>query len=61
MLEWILNNKDWLFSGIGVSIISVLFIMFKKKGGQNINSGNNSTNIQGGDDMNINFGDKKNE
>lgn len=25
MLEWILKNKEWIFSGIGIPIIMVIF------------------------------------
>lgn len=45
-LEWIINNKEWLFSGIGISIISILFLTFKKKSSQTIKYGKDSTNIQ---------------
>jgi len=41
-MEWIVNNKEWVFSGIGVFILSIIFslILSKKK-----NSKENSTNI----------------
>lgn len=29
MLDYILNNKEWIFSGIGVSTIVLLFLCFK--------------------------------
>ena len=34
MLELILNNKDWLFSGIGCTILALLvgFLLRKKNG-----------------------------
>ena len=35
MLDYILNNKEWLFSGIGVTVLGLLFIIiryfYKKK------------------------------
>jgi hypothetical protein len=65
IMDWIIQNKDWLFSGIGVTIIVGLigiFIKSKFKDGSNkkqiIKSGDHSTNIQGGRDVNITFGDK---
>jgi len=35
MIEYILDNKEWIFSGIGVSVLGLLFLIFKysfKKG-----------------------------
>ena len=29
MLEWILKNKEWIFSGIGIPIIVVIFKFIK--------------------------------
>lgn len=31
IIEWIINNKEWVFSGIGVSILSIIITLFKKK------------------------------
>ena len=64
-LEWIIENKEWLFSGIGVTIlvaIAGLFIRNKRDGKnvQTIKSGDNSTNIQSGEKVNINIGGKDN-
>ncbi|AOY53363.1 hypothetical protein [Clostridium perfringens] len=64
-MEWIIENKEWLFSGIGVTIlvaIAGLFIRNKRDGKnvQTIKSGDNSTNIQGGEKVNINIGGKDN-
>lgn len=30
MIEWIFKNKEWLFSGIGVTIVSFVLILIKK-------------------------------
>ncbi|MCR1952885.1 hypothetical protein NSA50_17935 [Clostridium sp. DSM 100503] len=62
-MKWIIENADWIFDGIGVTIlvgVAGLFIKKKvdSKNIQTINSGNNSTNIQGGKDININIGGK---
>ncbi|CCK80188.1 hypothetical protein [Desulfobacula toluolica] len=50
--EWINSNYTWIFSGIGVLIIGSIITFFKKKSSNVINrsqrSGNNSTNIQAG-------------
>lgn len=62
-MKWIIENSDWIFSGIGVTIILIIGgLFFKKKldnkNVQTINSGNNSTNIQGGKNVNVNIGGK---
>lgn len=62
-LKWIMENADWLFSGLGVTILTALGGIFVKKkldnkNSQTINSGNNSTNIQGGGNVNVNIGGK---
>lgn len=64
-LEWIIENASWIFDGIGVTVLAAIVgLFFKKKldnqNTQTINSGNNSTNIQGGKDVNVNIGGKKN-
>lgn len=33
MIEWIIENKDWIFSGIGVLILTSLFELGKSKAG----------------------------
>ncbi|MCK5762911.1 MAG: hypothetical protein KAH05_02210 [Clostridiales bacterium] len=43
MIEWILNNKEWVFSGVGVAIVVTLLAVLKRKN----NSGNNQTIISG--------------
>ncbi len=29
MIEWIISNKEWLFSGLGIAVISAIFTMVK--------------------------------
>ncbi|MFK4330016.1 hypothetical protein ABH955_000668 [Bacillus sp. RC240] len=63
MFDWLNQNKEWFFSGIGVLGISVIGgILFKKakdgKRHQSIHSGDNSTNIQGGKNVNVTLGEK---
>jgi len=50
-MEWILNNKEWIFSGIGVAVISLAIgLVCKKKSEKSIHitqkSGRNSRNFQ---------------
>ena len=50
-MEWIISNKDWIFSGAGIFIISLIIGLFKKKAisrKQIQKSGKNSTNYQAG-------------
>ncbi len=37
MIEWILDNKEWLFSGIGVFVLST-FVWFMKRNSSNSNT-----------------------
>lgn len=62
-MKWIVENANWIFDGIGVTILVAIAGLFVKKklnskSAQTINSGNNSTNIQSGKDVNINIGGK---
>lgn len=54
--NYIINNKEWIFSGIGVFFLTLLVgLLFRQgtaKSSQNIKAGDNSTNIQVGGDMN---------
>lgn len=54
---WVIENKEWLFSGIGVTVsVGVLALIFKKtkaSSTQTIRSGGNSTNILAGRDVSI--------
>ena len=31
MIEWIMSNKEWIFSGLGIAVISALFAIIKTK------------------------------
>lgn len=59
-MEWVIQNKEWLFSGIGVVIITgIIRLVFKNKiPNQSITSGENSHNYQSGNDLNITIGEK---
>ena len=58
LITWIIANKEWLFSGVGVLVISlIVHIIYKYRQPeitQNIQSGDSSINIQSGRDININ-------
>jgi LPXTG-motif cell wall-anchored protein len=62
-MHWIFDNKEWIFSGIGVLAISTMggFIFRKKKPQQSIKSGKFSQNFQSGRDLNIKIGNFDNE
>lgn len=51
LISWLVENMEWLFGGLGVSVVSWIF--FKKKDGQVQKSGNNSFNVQVGKSLNI--------
>lgn len=54
---WVISNKDWLFSGIGVVVFTwVVQVIFKKtntSSTQTIRAGNDSTNVQAGRDVSM--------
>ncbi|OOE86794.1 hypothetical protein [Salinivibrio sharmensis] len=54
-MSWLLENKEWVFSGIGVSVLIFLLSLFRKNPSstQIQKSGDNSTNYQSGGDINI--------
>lgn len=47
-MEWILKNKEWLFSGIAIAIpLAIIGWLISSRGNKQIQkSGKNSTNIQ---------------
>lgn len=58
MIQWIIDNKDWVFSGIGVTVVTIflsLFLKHKRKDVTKIDNiqigGSNSTNYQSKGDM----------
>lgn len=55
MLDYLINNKEWIFGGIGVAVISWLFFRGSKKSSMSQNGGDNSTNIQVGGDVTGSF------
>lgn len=65
LITWFIKNKEWILSGIGtVSLFTILGFIFKKyqsTSSQTIKSGNNSTNIQAGNDVNLAIKTKRNQ
>ncbi|KON69631.1 hypothetical protein AKG34_13320 [Peribacillus butanolivorans] len=65
-MEWLIQNREWVFSGIGIVVISaVARLFFKNKSSekisQTIQSGDGSTNIQGVNNVSVSNGEKKDE
>ncbi|MBV7414526.1 hypothetical protein [Aeromonas sp. sif2433] len=54
-MSWLLENKEWVFSGVGVSVVVFIFSIFKKNSElkQTQKSGKSSKNYQAGGDINI--------
>lgn len=59
MIEYLIANKEWIFSGVGVAVLS--WLLFRKSASSNMNQkgGDNSTNIQVGRDFKTGNKDKK--
>lgn len=61
-MQWIIENKEWVFSGAGVFALSLLVALFFKNRNstkQTQKSGKNSTNYQSGGDINIGTNDDR--
>jgi hypothetical protein len=59
--DWIWQNKEWVFSGVGVAIVAGVIAWFRRSpgSGQSQRSGKNSVNIQAGRDINLGDGGKR--
>jgi len=59
-MEWIIENKTWLFSGIAIAVpIAIIgWIVSKNTNNQVQKGGDNSTNIQVGGSIKIKAGKK---
>lgn len=55
MMEWITENKDWLFSGVAIALpIAIIgWLISSRKHKQIQKGGDNSSNIQVGGSINI--------
>lgn len=65
-VTWLFENREWVFSGIGILSITTIFGFLKKKSNnkqhqQSIKSGKNSTNIQNSRDVRVRNGRIDNE
>jgi len=58
-MEWIIENKNWLFSGIAIAVPLAIvgWIIYSRRNKQVQKGGKNSTNIQVGGNFKI--GDEK--
>lgn len=58
IIEFFKNNYEWIFSGLGIFILSGVFFLIKKKSAKIIKqkqkSGNNSINVQAGNSVEFN-------
>lgn len=65
MLAWLVSNKEWLFSGGGVVLVSwvgrILFKRMQDSSTQTIRSGGSSNNVQAGRDVYIGTKNKSND
>ena len=64
LTNWVMDNKKWLFSGIGLMALVGIWRVIKGKRAelsQNIQAENNSTNIQAGRDVRISSKPKGND
>ncbi|MBP3142213.1 hypothetical protein ACTFQF_14045 [Aliivibrio fischeri] len=54
-MDWIINNKEWLFSGIAVAVpLAIIGFFFNKKTKTQVQKGGiGSKNIQVGRNLNI--------
>ena len=54
-MDWVLENKDWLFSGIAIAIpIAIIGWLISSKSNRQVQKGGkNSTNIQVGGNLNV--------
>ena len=64
MFETVLENKEWLFSGLAIAVVAGLWRLFgsKREGPtQKQHGGAGSTNVQAGRDANIGLGSESDE
>lgn len=54
-MEWIIENKDWLFSGIAIAVpLAIIGWIISSRGNKQVQKGGkNSTNIQVGGNLKI--------
>jgi uncharacterized membrane protein YczE len=55
-MKWVIDNKEWIFSGIGIFVLSLIISIYVKKKSsvkQIQKTGAKSTNYQAGGDIKI--------
>lgn len=56
-VAWVIDNKEWLFSGVGLVVVAwvgrLIFRRTYASSTQTVRSGDSSTNVQAGRDVNI--------
>jgi hypothetical protein len=54
-MDWIIENKDWLFSGVAIAVpLAIIGWFIATRGNKQVQKGGkNSTNIQVGGSLNI--------
>lgn len=52
-MDWLIENKEWIFGGIGCTVIAGIVGVFFAKHSQNQKVGNNSFGVQAGRDANV--------
>jgi len=60
MLDYLIANKEWIFSGIGVAVLSWLLFQVSGKSSMSQKGGDGSTNIQVGGNITSSFQKDKN-
>lgn len=53
VIEFLIENKEWIFSGIGVAAISWFFFRKSSSSSMNQKGGQDSTNIQVGGNFSV--------
>ncbi len=65
LVVWVLDNKEWLFSGVGIVVIAWIWRLFRKRKegsvSQEIHAGDGSTNVQAGRDVKFTAKSKGND
>ena len=56
IVQWLIANKEWVFSGIGVTVLVAILVLFRNQQTRSKviqHSGDHSALIQGGRDVRI--------
>jgi hypothetical protein len=60
MWQWLIENRTWVFSGVGVSMVALLFGFVRSRATirQKQRGGNHSVNVQSAGAINVNPSDR---